>query len=163
MSNLDELRKRIANLINPQIGEFEDDDLLEKATLIHKKTPAYRTYGLLGDAILKVVVYEELLGKSEPLLQGEMHKINESSESNKILGKFGESKLGLSRYIDVTNPSVKEHPEESLHVYANVFEAIVGVIFLKYGYEKARTFLENIGYKELIYEKIDLITQVIKE
>lgn len=92
-----------------------------------------------------------------------MHKINEGSELNEILGEFGELKLGLSRYIDVTNPSVKEHPEESPHMYADVFEAIVGVIFLKYGYEKARTFLENIGYKELICEKIDLITQEIKE
>lgn len=163
MSNLDELRKRIAYFIDPQIGEFEDGDLLKKATLIQKKTPAYRTYGLLGDAVLKVVVYEELLRESKLLLQGEMHKINESSELNEMLGEFGELKLGLSRYIDVTNPSVKEHPKESLHMYANVFEAIVGVIFLKYGYKKVRTFLENIGYKKLICENIDLITQEIKE
>ncbi|MBN1761758.1 MAG: hypothetical protein JW878_01595 [Methanomicrobia archaeon] len=161
MSNLDELRKRIAYFIDPQNGEFEDDDLLEKATLILKKTPAYRIYGLLGDAILKVVVYEELLRESEPLLQGEMHEINKGSEMNDVLGEFGESKLALSRYIDVTNPSVKEHPEKSLPLYANVFEAIVGVIFLKYDYETASTFLENIGYKKLIYEKTDLITQEI--
>ena len=99
MSNLDELRKRIAYFIDPQIGEFEDGDLLKKATLIQKKTPAYRTYGLLGDAVLKVVVYEELLRESKLLLQGEMHKINESSELNEMLGEFGELKLGLIRTL----------------------------------------------------------------
>lgn len=61
MSNLDELRKKIA-YFNPQIGEFEDDDLLEKATLIQKKTPAYRTYGLLGMQFLKWWFMKNYLG-----------------------------------------------------------------------------------------------------
>ena len=125
--------------------EFKDRELLN-LSLTHAscktdETPSNERLEYLGDAVLGSVISEYLFHEYPDLTEGEMTQIKSSVVSKPALAAESE-RLGLWRFMSVGKgmASLDEMPPSLL---ANVFEALVGAIYLDGGIEPARKFIIN--------------------
>ncbi len=99
----------------------------------------------LGDAILDAVVadilYHKFAGKREGFLTNTRSKIVQRETLNKIA-----LDLGLDRLMVVPN---KNH-SHNINIYGNAFEALIGAIYLDFGYGKCRYFVEDIVFRKYL-------------
>lgn len=108
----------------------------------------------LGDAILDAIVadivYHEFEGKKEGFLTNTRSKIVQRESLNRIA-----LELGLDKVI-VISARTKSH---NSCIFGNALEALVGAIYIDYGYEKCREFVE----KRIIKPYINLSQVARKE
>ena len=99
----------------------------------------------LGDAILDAVVadilYHKFAGKREGFLTNTRSKIVQRETLNKIA-----IDLGLDRLMTISN---KNH-SHNVNIYGNAFEALIGAIYLDFGYPKCKYFMENVVFQEYL-------------
>ena len=99
----------------------------------------------LGDAILDAVVadilYHKFPGKREGFLTNTRSKIVQRESLNKIA-----TDLGLDHLMIISN---KNH-SHNVNIYGNAFEALIGAIYLDYGYEKCKYFMENVVFQKYL-------------
>lgn len=95
----------------------------------------------LGDAVLDAVVadvlYQKFDGKKEGFLTNTRSKIVQRESLNKVAVDLGIDKL--------MTPPPHNHTH-NLNIYGNAFEALVGAIYLDYGYERCRWFMVNVVF-----------------
>jgi ribonuclease-3 len=123
--------------------DFADEALLS-LSLTHAscktdETPSNERLEFLGDAVLGAVISEYLFHTYPDLTEGEMTQIKSAVVSRPALAAESE-RLGLWRFMSVGKgmASLDEMPPSLL---ANVFEAVVGAIYLDGGMEPARDFI----------------------
>ncbi|MBQ0049456.1 MAG: ribonuclease III [Bacteroidales bacterium] len=120
-------------------GRFENNERLE----------------FLGDAILDAVVgdivYRHFEGKREGFLTNARSKIVQ----RETLGKLA-VEIGLDKLIQ-SNPQTR-HAHNS-YMAGNAFEALVGAIYLDYGYRQCMTFVK----KRILAELLDIDKVAYKE
>lgn len=107
----------------------------------------------LGDAVLNSVVtdilYRQFENQREGFLTNTRSKIVKRETLNKIAVEIGLDKLMLaSKHIQVNKNS---------NLYGNAFEALLGAIYLDYGYKKCKKFVETRLLKTFI--NIDTLIQ----
>ena len=93
----------------------------------------------LGDALLDAIAADILYGaypnKPEGFLTNARAKLVQRETLNKVAVAMGLDKMVV---FPVKNQS------HNINVYGNAFEALVGAIFLDYGYDKCRSFFADV-------------------
>jgi len=127
-----------------QVGyEFRNDFWLWKA-LTHSSNKGNSRLSnerleFLGDAVLGMVVSEHLFTRLKERAEGELTKIKSRVVSRAMLAQRSKI-LGLGTCISV-GKGMLEGDELPVSVLANVFEAIIGAIYLDGGIEPAQKFI----------------------
>ncbi len=154
--------------------EFVNEGLINKA-LTHtsyaneNNVESYERLEYLGDAVLELVSSDYFFRKTH-LPEGEMSKLRSLYVCENALYEYA-SKVNLANYIKLGN-GIKEANKT---VIADVFEAVVGVIFLEQGINKVRElfnklivpFIENDtdflkDYKSLLQEQVQTERKSLK-
>src|ERR1700677_1406217 len=98
----------------------------------------------LGDAILGAVVCSLLFRKFPDYLEGDLTKIKSTVVSRRTCAKIS-GELGLEHFL-VIGKGMGSHAQTPASVLADVFESLIGAIYLDGGMEGARKFIiRHIG------------------
>jgi len=99
----------------------------------------------LGDAVLDTVVadilYHKFPGKREGFLTNTRSKVVQRESLNKIA-----LDMKLDKMMTVSN---RCH-SHNVNIYGNAFEALMGAIYLDYGYVKCKYFMEHIVFQKYL-------------
>ena len=137
--------EELFNKINIQI---KDMTLYERAfshtsySNEHKKKSSYERLEFLGDAVVDLVVADYLYSKKD-FTEGEMTKTRASYVCENALFEYAND-LGLSTYIKIGHGEQKENGNHKKTIVADVFEALIGAIYLDLGYSTARRVVLNL-------------------
>jgi ribonuclease-3 len=93
----------------------------------------------LGDAILGAVVCELLFRKYPDYQEGELTRIKSIVVSRRTCAKISET-LGIGEYL-ILGKGMGSHEHTPSSVLADVFESLIGAIFLDGGIPAARSFI----------------------
>lgn len=108
----------------------------------HKAKHDYERLEFLGDAVVDLAVADYLYScKSET--EGEMTKVRASYVCENALYEYSMN-LGLNQYIRVGHGEEKEGGKYKKAIVADIFEALIGAIYLDLGYATARKVVLNI-------------------
>ncbi len=108
----------------------------------HKAKKDYERLEFLGDAVVDLVVADYLYEKNIDT-EGEMTKIRASYVCENALYEYSMS-LGLNQYIRVGHGEEKEGGKYKKAIVADIFEAMVGAIYIDLGYATARQVILKI-------------------
>lgn len=130
---------------------FAKPELLQIA-LTHASTADQRVLSnerleFLGDAVLGLVVCEELYRARPALLEGEMTKIKSAVVSRKTCAQVANAK-GLTELLHL-GKGMRSRERVPSSVAAAVLEAVTGAIYLDGGLEAARQFILRCVADEL--------------
>lgn len=121
---------------------FKDKTLLERA-FVHSSyanergIESYERLEFLGDGVLDLIVTERLYGTDDD--EGAMTEKRARIVSSPPLEDAVE-KLGLGKFLKFGEGESRQ-PHSQRKVLADLFESIVGAIYLDGGYEDAKTFV----------------------
>jgi len=127
---------------------FGDPGLLELA-LTHASVDGQRNnerLEFLGDAVLDLVVADELYHRLRDLDEGDLTELKAAVVSRKALAE-GARALGLHREARVGGGMRERTLPAS--VLANLYEAVVGAVYLDGGFEAARGFCLDTLHQHL--------------
>lgn len=102
----------------------------------HKAKNDYERLEFLGDAVLDLVVADYLYSNQKEK-EGEMTKIRASYVCENALFEYSMN-LGLNEYIKVGHGEEKEGGKFKKAIVADIFEALIGAIYLDLGYATVR-------------------------
>ncbi len=125
---------------------FRDIRFLENA-LTHSSVksaerPSYERIEFLGDSVVGLVVSEYLYNRLPDCDEGELTKVKSDVVSTDGLA-LAARRLGLEHFLAVGRGiQMKDGPPKSL--IADVFEAVVGGVYLDRGYEAVRLYILDI-------------------
>ena len=103
------------------------------------KTISYERLEYLGDAVLQLLI-SDYLYKEESINEGEMSKKRASYVCEEALAEYAKN-IGYIPYIRVGNG--QKHKVNDT-IIADVFEAILGVIYLDKGYKGAQRYIHQV-------------------
>lgn len=144
---------------------FNDRNLLKNA-LFHKsfgnENKKYKDINnerleLLGDAVLGLVI-SEYLYKNKNANEGTLAKMKSMIVSEPILAKISR-KLGIGNYLMLSKGEELSGGRDRESILGDVFEAILGAIYLDSNFMEARTFTLN-NMKETI-DNIEEIEEIL--
>ena len=102
----------------------------------------YERLEFLGDAVLELVSSDYLYKKSE-VSEGEMTKLRASYVCENALYEYSKD-LNLSEYIKVGHGEEIDGGRFKKVILADIFEALMGAIYLDLGYDIVRGVISNI-------------------
>jgi len=150
------------DVLEKKIGvKFNNQDLLRHA-MVHRsylnENPKFHLRDnerleFLGDAILEMVVTEYLYS-NYPNPEGDLTNWRSALVNTKMLSKIA-SKLGINNHLLLSRGEEKDTGRARQCILANAMEALIGVIFLDQGYQKAAEFIQ----KEILVELPKIIKQ----
>ncbi len=149
-------KRKITELERRINYRFSNPSLLEKA-LSHKsfidskKLPvelAYERLEFLGDAAIELVVCEYLYRNFPQYNEGELTKKKSVWVSRNMLSRRAHS-LGLERFIRLGSVERNYGQRGIDSILSDVYEALVGAIFIDGGIKKARKFVMRTHIKKL--------------
>src|SRR4029077_20540326 len=122
---------------------FEDVSLLREA-LTHASGANHRLVSnerleFLGDAILGAIVCDLLFRKFSAYLEGDLTKIKSIVVSRHICAKITQD-LGIDEFLMI-GKGMGSHAETPSSVFGDVFESLIGAIYLDGGMEASRRFV----------------------
>lgn len=147
--------KRLAELraLERRLGhEFENPALLDRA-LTHRSflhdagkqgrsqdTRDYEALEFFGDAILGLIISEELFLAQPDLHEGELSKLKAHLVSAKQLSRLSRE-LELSRFVRLSHGEEKTGGRGKKAILADLFESLTAALYLDAGLEGARRFV----------------------
>lgn len=108
----------------------------------HRAKADYERLEFLGDSVVDLVITDYLYS-CENEDEGEMTKVRASYVCENALYEYA-TNLGLNRYIKVGHGEEKEGGKYKKAIVADIFEALMGAIYLDLGYATARRTVLNI-------------------
>ena len=108
----------------------------------HRAKNDYERLEFLGDAVLDLVVADYLYSNHKEK-EGEMTKIRASYVCENALFEYSMN-LGLNEYIKVGHGEEKEGGKYKKAIVADIFEALIGAIYIDLGYATARRTVLDI-------------------
>jgi len=128
---------------------FRNDDLLRQA-LTHrsflqeekKSTMSNERLEFLGDAVLGLVVTDELYQRFPESREGELTSIKAHLVSREMLAKQA-AKIGLGKFLFLGMGEENSGGRTRESILSNAYEALVGAIYLDGGVEQVRSFLKH--------------------
>jgi len=136
--------------------KFKNQDLLIQA-FVHRsylnENPDFHLYQnerleFLGDAVLELVVTEELYKDYPDESEGELTNWRASLVNSKILSRIAKE-LNFGDFLLLSKGQSKEAGKARSYILANAFEAVIGAIYLDIGYDTAKQFIKKNLIKEL--------------
>ncbi len=148
--------------LEKKIGiKFKNQDLLRTAFVHRSYLNEHRDSGwehnerveFLGDAVLELVTTEYLYSHF-PNPEGDLTNWRSALVKGETLSKIARE-LGLGDYLFLSKGEEHSGGRDKDYLLANVFEALIGVIYLQHGYAKAQKFIEKflLGHLEGILKK----------
>ncbi len=121
--------------------KFADEDLLETA-LTHRSVTQNNNERLeyLGDAVLGMVIAEELYIRFPRANEGELSRLRASLVKGETLAEIALS-FDLGDMIRLGQGELKSGGFRRKSILADAFEAILGAIYLDGGFESCRTII----------------------
>ena len=121
---------------------FTDSTLLQEA-LTHKSagTPNYERLEFLGDAVLELVVTEQIYRLHPTLDEGAMTRMRVALVRRESLAEVAK-RLQLGRYLQFGQGERKSGGMHRASILADSFEALVGAVYLDGGYEVANEVIK---------------------
>lgn len=108
----------------------------------HRAKKDYERLEFLGDAVVDLVVADYLYN-NEQENEGEMTKVRASYVCENALYEYSTS-LGLHRYLKVGHGEEHAGGKYKKAIVADIFEALVGAIYVDLGYATVRRVVLNI-------------------
>ena len=108
----------------------------------HKAKKDYERLEFVGDAVVDLVVADYLYSNYDEN-EGEMTKVRASYVCENALYEYS-MKLGLNKFIKVGHGEEKEGGKYKKAIVADIFEAIMGAIYIDLGYDVVRSVVLNI-------------------
>lgn len=139
---------------------FKNKDLLTQA-FVHRsylnENPGFNLdqnerLEFLGDAVLELIVTEELYKRYPEKSEGELTNWRAALVNAKMLTSVAEE-LNFNDFLLLSKGEMKELGKARQYILANTFEALIGSIYLDSGYEPAEKFIK----KYLIEKLSDII------
>jgi len=106
----------------------------------NKTLKNYERTELLGDAVLSLVITEELIKNYPDEDEGNLSRRRNALVSGYVLSEIA-SKLGIGKFIIMSKGEEKDRGRINKHNLENVMEAIIGAIYKDGGIEEARKFV----------------------
>ena len=140
---------------------FRDRALLQLAlthpSVAHEQGAPMQTnqrLEFLGDAVLQLVLTEELYQKFPSFGEGPLTKARAKMVNRRTLADHGR-KIGLGKFLIVSRGEEIHGGRERPSALADTYEALLGAIFLDSGFDPAREFIlsqfrEGFGTLEVI-------------
>lgn len=121
---------------------FTNSTLLQEA-LTHKSagTPNYERLEFLGDAVLELVVTEQIYRLHPTLDEGAMTRMRVALVRRESLAEVAK-RLQLGRYLQFGQGERKSGGMHRASILADSFEALVGAVYLDGGFEVAREVIK---------------------
>lgn len=94
----------------------------------------------LGDAVLELVVTDYLFRTYREKPEGELTAIRAALVNTVSLAAASEA-LGVNPFLLMSKGEAKDEGRARQYILANVFEAIIGALYLDQGYDAAGTFI----------------------
>ncbi len=174
MTPPDELEKNIGIT-------FSNKDLLTEALTHRSYLNEYPRWPLphnerleyLGDAVLELLVSEELFKKFPHEPEGQLTVFRAALVNYQILAKVAE-RIGMQKFILMSRGEKKDTGKAREVILANAMEALIGAIYLDRGFEKMRPFvhefvmnnldevLKNKTYKDAKSELQEIVQEKLK-
>ena len=130
-----------------KFGIVPNDPKLYEMAFIHKSYGAkhqvnsdYERLEFLGDTVLSMFVSEYLYEKYEDKGEGGLTKLRSNYVCETALANYSHE-LGLTHMIKLELDESKVSINEMLSISADIFESLLGAIYLDQGFETARDFL----------------------
>lgn len=133
--------KSLDKLIRDLGYRFDDEGLLE-AALTHRSVTQNNNERLefLGDAVLGMVIAEELFKRFPRANEGELSRLRASLVKGVTLAELARS-LELGEVIRLGQGELKSGGFRRNSILADAFEAILGAIYLDGGFENCRKII----------------------
>lgn len=106
----------------------------------------------LGDAVLELVVTEELYKKYPKKSEGELTNWRASLVNAKQLAELAKN-LGFNDFLLLSKGEAKETGKARQYILANSFESLIGAMYLDQGYKICQDFIK----KHLISKLAEII------
>ncbi len=141
--NLDELQK--------QLGvKFKDIELLKRSLTHRSILNEKKNKGIqhnervefLGDAVLELIVSEHLFHQYPDRPEGELTSFRSAVVNTSSLGDTSRN-LNLGKYLVMSKGEEMTGGRDKEYLLANVFEAVLGAIYLDQGYDVAKEFVKR--------------------
>ena len=127
---------------------FKNKDLLTEA-LTHRSylnefpdwhLPHNERLEYLGDAVLELLVSEELFEKFPREPEGRLTVLRAALVNYQILARVAEA-IGLDRFVLMSRGERKDTGKAREVILANAIEAVIGAMYLDQGFEAVRPFV----------------------
>lgn len=136
--DLAELEKRLKiPFLNKQLL---NQSLTHSSFAHEKNVPDNERLEFLGDAVIKLAVSEYLYHKFPTHPEGDLTKIRAAVISDDTLAKVA-GRVHMGEYLLLSQNEKKTGGDKRKSIVANVFEALVGAIYIDAGLGKARDFI----------------------
>lgn len=109
----------------------------------------------LGDAVVQIIVTEELFHRYPDMKEGAMTKIRSAMVNQEALATIARN-LHLGEYLQLGRGEKEAHGDQRDSTLSDLFEAFMGAIFLDSGMDAARELLVNYIRKH-IPEPADIV------
>ena len=148
--------RQLAEIAKSLDLEFDDISLLEMA-FVHGSFVAEfpdvfdesnQRLEFLGDAVLGLIVAQELLTRFPEWPEGRMTQVRASLVDGQSLAKIG-ARLGLGDWLVMGRGEIERGGSERRSNLADAFEALMGALFLDQGYDASRDFALRVMGPEL--------------
>ncbi len=107
----------------------------------------------LGDAVLELVVTDFLFHKYPDKPEGELTAVRAALVNTVSLAESA-TKLGVNDYLLMSKGEAKDTGRARQYILANVFEALIGALYIDQGYEAAKEFIA-----QHLFPKTDVIVE----
>ncbi len=135
-----------------QVGyQFKKDELLKEA-LTHRSylnehpdwdLPHNERLEFLGDAVLELVVTEELFNRYPDKEEGWMTSVRAALVNYQMLADVGRS-VGIDGAILLSRGEAKDTGRAREVILANALESLIGAIYQDGGYQPAKKFINQV-------------------
>lgn len=135
---------------------FRNKDLLKQA-FIHRsyinENPGIGLFHnerleFLGDAVLELVVTEELFGRYPEKSEGELTAIR-AALVNTVSISEAATILGMNDFLLLSKGEARDVGKAREYILANTFEAVIGAVYLDRGYDAAADFINTSLFKKI--------------
>lgn len=136
--------------------KFNNKDLLIQAFIhrsyLNENSDFYLSHNerleFLGDAVLELVVTEELYQKHPKKPEGVLTNWRAALVNAKILSSVSRN-IGFNDFLLLSQGEAKETGKARKYILADTFEAFIGSLYLDQGYKVCQNFIKKYLIKEL--------------
>ena len=149
------MKRKELSILEERIGYFFNDRELLRKALTHKsfsfekdKEENYEVLEFLGDAVIGLIVSEELIKRYPTKTEGELSQIRAYLVSEPVLSELAKT-VDLGSYVFLGKGESLSGVGKKSSILCDIFQSLFGAIYLDGGFEKAgeifkRNFLEKL-------------------
>lgn len=147
MINIEENLEKLQNLIGLKFSDTANlRSALSHSSFVNElktnKWEDYERLEFLGDAVLEIVSSDYLYRHHPDMPEGELSKLRASLVCEPSLA-FTAKRMNLSEYILLGKGEDASGGRYRNSLLSDVFEAIIGAVYLEFGYMEAKHYIEK--------------------